>query len=210
MILIGTMNITTTRDRGNFYCPSCAVDQTYRTRARRPFLTLYFIPTVPVAAAELFVQCDACRSTWDVSVLHLDRASHEEAKASQFAEEAIRSSVLVTLVDGTISESEIAALRRIATHLLNREVDRDEIGRLCSIAEQNQIEAPNYVLTVSKHWNQTQRTSALQAMFLAATADPEMSEQKLSVLARMREILEMTDQEYEQAVESALTMDAYV
>ena len=75
MILIGTMNISTTRDRGNFYCPSCAVDQTYRLRARRPFLTLYFIPTVPVAAAELFVQCDECRATWDVSVLEMDRES---------------------------------------------------------------------------------------------------------------------------------------
>jgi uncharacterized tellurite resistance protein B-like protein len=210
MILIGTMNITTTRDRGNFYCPTCGVDQTYRKRAKRPFLTLYFIPTVPVAAAELFIQCDACNSTWDESVLEMNRESHEAAKAGQFAEEAIRASVLVTLVDGTISESEISALRRIATHLLDREVDRDEIGRLCSIAQQNQIEASNYVLTISQHWNQTQRASALQSMFLAATADPAMSDAKLNVLANMREILEMTDQEYQSAIESALALDAYV
>ncbi len=210
MILIGTMNITTTRDRGNFYCPSCAVDQTYRLRARRPFLTLYFIPTVPVAAAELFVQCDECRATWDSSVLEMDRESHEATKASQFAEEAIRASVLVTLVDGTISEPEIAALQRIAAHLLDRRVDRDEIGRLCSIAQQNQIEASNYVLTVSRHWDRSQASSALQVMFLAATADPEMSDSKLKVLADMREILEMTDQEYQEAVEEALSLDTYV
>lgn len=210
MILIGTMNISTTRDRGNFYCPSCAVDQTYRLRARRPFLTLYFIPTVPVAGAELFVQCDQCRATWDVSVLQMDRESHESSKASQFAEEAIRSAVLITLVDGSISEAEISALQRIASHLLDREVDREEIGRLCSIAGQNQIEASNYVLTISQHWSQTQAKSALQAMFLAATADPEMSDAKLKVLANMREILEMTDQEYQDAVESALALDAYV
>lgn len=210
MILIGTMNITTTRERGNFYCPACEVDQPYRKRARRPFLTLYFIPTVPVAAAELFIQCDTCRSTWDLSVLNMDRESHQAAKATEFADETVRACVLVTLVDGTITESEIQSLMRISTHLLDRTVDRDEIGRLCSIAEQNQIEATNYVLTISKHWNQSQRASALGAMFLAATADPEMSDKKLKALAKLQQILELTDQEYQKAIEAALAIDAYV
>ena len=210
MILIGTMNLTRTRDRGNFYCPTCAVDQTYRLRSRRPFLTLYFIPTVPVGGSEMFVQCDQCRSTWDVSVLDLDKESHETAKAEQFSDEAIRASVLVTLVDGTISENEIATLQRVSRHLLQREIDRDELGRLCSIAQQNGIEATNYVLTISKGWDQNQRDSALQAMFLAATADPEMSDEKLAVLARMREILEMTDAEYQRSIESALLLEQYV
>ena len=104
----------------------------------------------------------------------------------------------------------IAALRRIASHLLQREVDREEIGRLCSIAQENQIEASNYVLTVSRHWSRSQAASALQAMFLAATADSDMSEAKLKLLANMREILEMTDQEYQDAVESALQLDVHV
>tara|TARA_R110002111_G_scaffold84417_2_gene132291 strand:+ start:238 stop:714 length:477 start_codon:yes stop_codon:yes gene_type:complete len=158
----------------------------------------------------MFVQCDQCRSTWDVSVLDLDKESHETAKAEQFSDEAIRASVLVTLVDGTISENEIATLQRVSRHLLQREIDRDELGRLCSIAQQNGIEATNYVLTISKGWDQNQRDSALQAMFLAATADPEMSDEKLAVLARMREILEMTDAEYQRSIESALLLEQYV
>ena len=208
MILIGTMNLTRTRDRGNFYCPSCAMTQTYRLRARRPWLTLYFIPTVPVGAAELFVHCDQCKSTWDETVLEMDKQSHEQALEEQFLDEAVRSSVLVVIADGEITENEIAALQLIASRLLDREVDREELGRLCSIAQQNQIEPANYVLTVSRRWNQKQRSQALQAMFLAATAEGEMGKSQMQLLANMRDILEMTDAEYEAAIEEALTWES--
>jgi len=208
MILIGTMNITRTRDQGNFYCPTCELTQTYRLRSRRPFLTFYFIPTVPVGAPELFVQCDQCKSTWDPTVLEMDKEVHQYALEEQFRDEAVRSSVLVVIADGKISENEISALQRIASGMLEQEVDREELGRLCSIAQQNEIEAANYVLTVSRRWNQTQRIQALQAMFMAATADSGLGEPQMKILSKMRDILDLTDQEYEQAIEQAIESEA--
>ncbi len=208
MILIGTMNLTRTRERGDFYCPTCAMGQTYRLRARRPWLTLYFIPTVPVGGAELFVQCDQCRQSWDPTVLEMDQQSHEMALEEQFRDEAVRSAVLVVVADGTISENEIHALQLISSRLLDRPLDREELGRLCSIAEQNQIEATNYVLTVSRRWSQQQRAQALKAMFLAATAEGEMGAKQMRTLAKMRELLDMTEPEYESAIEDALTWEA--
>jgi uncharacterized tellurite resistance protein B-like protein len=208
MILIGTMNLTRTCDRGNFYCPTCALTQTYRLRARRPWLTLYFIPTVPVGGVEMFVQCDQCRSTWDPTVLEMDQKTHQQALTEQFRDEAVRSAVLVVLADGDITENEIAALQRIASRLLERTVDREELGRLCSIAEQNRIQAANYVLTVSRRWSQEQRAQALQAMFLAATAEGDMGKSQIEILAKMREILDLTDAEYQAAIEEALNWEA--
>ena len=70
------------------------------------------------------------------------------------------------------------------------------------------IEACNYVLTVSRRWSQPQRTQALQAMFLAATADGEMGPLQIKTLAKMREILEMTDGEYAAAIEEALAWES--
>jgi uncharacterized tellurite resistance protein B-like protein len=206
MILIGTMNLTTTRERGNFFCPTCSVTQSYRLRARRPWLTLYFIPTVPVGAAEMFVQCDQCRSTWDPTVLEMDQRSHEMAKEALFRDEALRSCLLIVIADGEISEAEIQSLQVIGSQLLERPVDREELGQLCSIAQQNKIQADNYVLTVSRRWSQQQRAMALQAMFLAATAE-EMGEKQTKLLARMREILEFTDAEYHRAIEEVLAWE---
>jgi len=202
------MNLTRTRERGNFFCPTCGANQSYRLRARRPFLTLYFIPTVPVGGAELFVQCDACKSTWDPTVLEMDEEVHQNVMEEQFRDEAIRSAVLVVIADGQISDDEIAALQRVATRLLDREVDREELGRLCSIAQQNEIEATNYVLTVSHRWSKEQREQALQAMFLAATTDEGLGKPQMKILAEMRDILELTDLEYERAIEEALMWEA--
>jgi uncharacterized tellurite resistance protein B-like protein len=208
MILIGTMNLTRTRDRGSFFCPTCVLNQTYRLRSRRPWLTLYFIPTVPVGGAEFFVQCDHCHSTWDSSVLEMDQQSHEQALEDEFRDQVVRSSVLIVLADGNIKENEILALQKIASRMLERVVDRDELGRLCSIAQQNKIEASNYVLTVSRRWSKEQRARALQAMFLAASAEGDMSKSQLEILAKMREILELSDADYEAAIEESLSWES--
>ena len=208
MILIGTMNLTRTRDRGDFYCPGCCATKGYRVISRRPFLTLYFIPTVPVGAAEMYVECDGCRENWDVSVLEQDRTLHEEQVEGIFRDEAIRASVLVVLADDVTTPREITVLQRIATHLLERRVDRDELGRLCSIARENRITATNYVLTVSRKWNRDQRSRALQAMFLAATAEGGLGQEQLRVLAEMREILDLTEEEYQSAIETALDWES--
>ncbi len=208
MILIGTMNLTRTRERGDFFCPSCDANQSYRLRARRPWLTLYFIPTVPVGGAELFVECDQCRQSWDPTVLAMDREAHEQAREEEFRDEAVKAAVLVVIADGTITENEIEALKRVASRLLERDVERDELGRLCSIAQQNKIEASNYVLTVSRRWNQQQRIQALQAMFLAATADGEMAAPQVKTLSVMKELLELTEEQYQGAIEEALEWES--
>ena len=210
MILIGTMNIKRTRERGDFYCPACAGLYAYRMRASRPFLTLYFIPIIPIGGAEMFVQCDQCQSTWDVSVLQMDQKQHEEAAEEQFRLEAVRSAVLVVLADGHITEAEIAMLERVVSRILQRNVTREEVGEICSIATQNKIEAANYVLTVSKRWNQKQREIALQAMFLAASADGELNEDQLATLSKMRDVLEFTDTEYQEVIQQALQWDESV
>ncbi|MCA9140220.1 MAG: zinc-ribbon domain-containing protein [Planctomycetales bacterium] len=204
MILIGTMNLTRTRQTGQFYCPSCACHQEYRLRSRRPFLTLYFIPVVPIGAAELFVHCTACREKWDPTVLEMDQRTHEAIQNDQFRDEALRSAILVVLEDGSICESEITVLQRIAFRLFDRQLNRDELGELCSIAQQNKIVARNYVLTVSRRWNEKQKAEALGAMFLAATAEGKMEAPQMKVMTEMQAILNLTEQEYQQAIEDAL------
>jgi len=204
MIFIGTMNLTRTRDRGNFYCPTCAVPQSYRLRARRPFLTIYFIPTVPIGGAEEFVQCDQCRSSWDVSVLTMDADDHANAIAQRFHDEAMRACILIAQADGVISEDEIGALQRISEQMFDSPLDREELGRLSSVARENGIEPTNYVLTVSSHWNQRQKLEAVGAMFLAASAGGDLGDQQLKLLANMRDILDLTNDEYESAIEQSL------
>lgn len=204
MILIGTIDLSRTRDIGEFYCPSCRVTQSYRLRTRRPFLTLYFIPVVPIGGAEPFVQCDECRSSWDPNVLEMDRQTHETAQRERFREEALRATVLMTTADGTITEREIAAIQQVSTQLLNRPVERDELGALCASARRLGIAPTNFMLAASKHWSQEQRVTVLKAAFLAASADGELSDEQIKMLGQLRKMFDLTEEEYQSAIEEAL------
>ncbi|TWU36617.1 Tellurite resistance protein TerB [Novipirellula aureliae] len=205
MILIGTMNLTRTRDRGSFYCPTCRTSNSYRLRARRPFLTLYFIPTVPIGGAEEFVQCDGCRSTWDITVLEMNRKQHEAILEGQYKEEVTRACVLVALADDYVSETEVDVLLDVSERWLDWPMEREELGHLCSVARENKINATNYVLTTSRRWSQSQKRQALQAMFLVASAEGEMGEKQIQILSELRTLLEMTEAEYAEAIEEAIS-----
>jgi len=207
MILIGTMNLARTKETGSFHCPNCNGTESYRLRAKRTFLTIYFIPTVPVTSAEPYVQCDECRSIWDVNVLEIDRSNPSTIDETQFRDEALRASILTVLIDGRISEVEIETLIQMSGSLLLRPVDREELGELCSIAMSQNIRAEDYVLTSSQRWDEPQRRVALQAMFLAASAEGELSPAKINLLARLREMFALSDSEYEETIEAALLVD---
>ena len=77
----------------------------------------------------------------------------------------------------------------------------EELGELCAIANDNRIRARNYLLSVSSRWNKTQRIEALQVMFLAATAESELGEGQIKLLSQMRELLDLSEQEYQAAIE---------
>ncbi|MGB0760106.1 MAG: TerB family tellurite resistance protein [Rubripirellula sp.] len=134
----------------------------------------------------------------------MDHMHHEEVAEEKFCGEAVRAAVLVVLADNQITENEIRTLQTISSKLMKRSVERDELGQICSSAQQNRIEPANYALTVSKHWNQKQRARALQVMFLAATADGPLGELQLQILARMQELFDFTDAEYQRAIEQAV------
>jgi uncharacterized tellurite resistance protein B-like protein len=115
---------------------------------------------------------------------------------------------LVVLADNEITENEISTLQTISSHLMKRPVERDELGQLCSSAQQHRIEPVNFVLTASRNWNQNQRVRALQAMFLAAAADGPLGELQLGILARMQELFDFTDAEYHRAIEQAVEWES--
>ncbi|MEM9365352.1 MAG: zinc-ribbon domain-containing protein [Planctomycetota bacterium] len=204
MILIGTRDLTRTQDQGDFYCPECKATYSYRLRAKRTFLTLYFIPVIPISSPEWFVQCDSCKSNWDPNVLEIDQASHEAAQEGLFREQAMRAAILVGLIDDHISEAEITALLKVGAMLLQQDLDREELGQLCSMAQQISIKPAHYLLTTSKNWTVPQRLLALQALFLVASAEGELSENQMKLLSELREILQLSDLEYEAAIEDSL------
>jgi hypothetical protein len=69
LLIFGLSAVFRTVGEGVFHCPACGGDRGYRRRIGRRWLTLFFLPVVPLHRLGEIVECRACRSRFRPSVL---------------------------------------------------------------------------------------------------------------------------------------------
>jgi hypothetical protein len=71
LIIWGLRVVYRTLGKGVFFCRRCGGDRTYRHRAGRRFITLFFIPLIPLTRTGQHVQCLSCKTRYVTEVLKL-------------------------------------------------------------------------------------------------------------------------------------------
>src|ERR1700758_2857123 len=71
LIIWGLRVIYRTLGRGVFFCRRCGGDREYRHRAGRRFVTVFFIPVIPLMKTGEHVQCLTCKTRYVTEVLQL-------------------------------------------------------------------------------------------------------------------------------------------
>jgi hypothetical protein len=71
VIIWGLRVIYRTLGRGVFFCRRCGGDRDYRHRAGRRYVTLFFIPVIPLMKTGEHVQCLTCKTRYVTEVLKL-------------------------------------------------------------------------------------------------------------------------------------------
>jgi hypothetical protein len=71
LIIWGLRVIYRTLGRGVFFCRRCGGDRDYRHRAGRRFVTVFFIPLIPLMKTGEHVQCLTCKTRYVTEVLKL-------------------------------------------------------------------------------------------------------------------------------------------
>jgi hypothetical protein len=71
VILWGLRVIYRTLARGVFFCRRCGGDRDYRHRAGRRYITVFFIPLIPLMKTGEHVQCLTCKTRYVTEVLRL-------------------------------------------------------------------------------------------------------------------------------------------
>ena len=79
LIIWGLRVVYHTIAQGVFYCRKCGGDRSYRHRAGRRFITLFFIPVVPLNKTSEHVQCVTCKTRYVTEVLSLPTAAQMQA-----------------------------------------------------------------------------------------------------------------------------------
>lgn len=79
LIIWGLRVVYHTIAQGVFYCRKCGGDRGYREQAGRRYMTLFFIPVVPLNKTGAHVQCATCKTRYVTEVLKLPTAAQMQA-----------------------------------------------------------------------------------------------------------------------------------
>lgn len=226
MILVGTMNWASTRSRGLFRCPQCGDTQQFRVRASRPFLTLYFIPVLPIGGLQHYVECRQCKNSYEPEILSANMAtSHlstqtgrkgtegdlsdaadkrrEGSMRAPFAEDLLKVIALIMVEDGHVTEDEIRVARRIYENMVKQSISRDDLGRMCAFVQQQRLSTQSFLATARDRRSLEEKLMLIQALFGVAGADGEVSPRRLTALIKAQQLLELDEGEFQRAVAAA-------
>jgi uncharacterized tellurite resistance protein B-like protein len=209
MILIGTMNWSSTRSRGMFQCPNCESKETFRYKSSRPFLTLYFIPVLPIGGIEEFVQCGRCKNAFDPAVLTNrimpspasgTSPTLTDAPPDSFQRDLLTIIALIMIEDGQVTEQEISVARTLYQNITKSSLSREELGRTCSQVRLKRVHLPSFLNTVVERRTHDEKLLLVQAMFGVAGADGSISPGRLAALMQSRSSLRIDESEFQRAI----------
>ena len=96
LIIWGLRVLYRTLGRGVFFCRRCGGDRGYRHRAGRRFVTVFFLPLIPLHPTGEHVQCLTCRTRYVTEVLRLPTTVQMQAALAG----GMRAMVAVILLAG--------------------------------------------------------------------------------------------------------------
>ncbi len=207
MILIGTMNWSSTQSKGLFHCPNCASKEPFRFKTSRPFLTLYFIPVLPIGGLEAYVQCGRCKNAFEPSVL-TTHVLPETAEVGQdgrqvepsFEEDLLTVIALIMVEDGQVSEPEISLARRLYENMTESNLSRETLGKACSQARLRRFNTLSFLSTSGLRRSHEEKLLIVQAMFGVAGAEGEISPGRLQALMQAQAALQLEASEFQRAI----------
>lgn len=185
MILFGTRGITTTPEKGTFYCPQCASTQPYNFKRVRRFFTLYFIPLIPLDRLGEYIECPTCQGTFDKTILDYDPAS-EALKIEAFFFLAVKQVMIgMLLADGEIDDEEVKMLQAHYREITGTELPEDEIREEIAVIHAGGSSAIEMVQGVAPQLNDSGKETVIRAAYAIAAADGTIDPSEQALLAQV-------------------------
>ena len=194
MIIFGSRGITTTKETGEFDCPSCISPQTYKLKRVRNFFTLYFIPVIPLNQLGEYVECGTCKDTYKPQVLELTARASQDTVEAEYYEAIKMVMAFVLLADGMIDDAEISSSINIFENITgNRLAQEDYIDYLRSMSQLGSGEFTKKLQNLQGLINDEGKELVLKAAFYVALSDGEFAESEQALVTNIGRSLGMTE-----------------
>jgi tellurite resistance protein len=200
MIIIGEMNLTLRKATGQFFCPLCNETRSFVHRRVKRFITLYFVPVLPIATVSEHIRCEHCKQVLPLESLNKSPADYQRERQLEFANDVRRVMVLTMLADGQVQPAEIAAVQNVYRRLCGDELSEQELRYDIEQAGRSKVNAAQYARAVSVRRNEEEKEWILRGAFLVASANGPLSPARLDVLKGLPAALNVSEERFRQVI----------
>ena len=176
---------------GEFFCPQCRDYRGYRLVAVNRWFTLYWIPLFKTSSLGAFVECGACKGTFNEGVLKYDPKSAQEEFEAAFAVASKRVMFKKALADGEIDDAEVAQIAQAYRNIAKREIAAEDIASELEAARGDARPIGAYLAEVSPTLNDTGKELVLRAAVAVAKADGHVDDSEITELQALAQALDM-------------------
>lgn len=201
MILIGEMNITYTKGVGEFYCPRCENEHPCQHKRVRRFLTIYFIPLVPLDLVSEHVRCLSCREDLPLQSMQLGKEDYERERVREFAGDVKRVMVLTMLADDVIEEEEVEVIQQFYRRLGEEELTEEQILHEAEQARRAGTSAALYARAIAGRRTDDEKAWIIRGAFAVATANGDLSEERLQELMELPKALQVEEARFRDIID---------
>jgi tellurite resistance protein len=192
MIFIwGSKGRTKTIGDGQFHCPDCQDHRTYAKKEVKRWFTLYFIPVFPMNTLGDFVECGACKSTYNSRVLDFDPTAARAKFEAAFSIAAKRVMFKMALADGEIDAAEIAQIAQAFRNITKREIEDGDIAAELEAARGDTSTVEDYLRDVAPTPNETGKELVLRSAIAVVKADGRIDAAERTEIAALIKALDM-------------------
>ena len=156
--MIGTTSTKPLIDTGSFACPVCQAQQTYERRQVREWLTLYFIPVIPLGSQGEFLRCLTCRNDFSTAALFGQPETPNGPTSEDFAEALL---VLVACDRGKPSGDMVNELQQVIAELRSEPASSETVAGLIEQGLESRYSAIEFASKIGDSLNETEKIKVI-------------------------------------------------
>jgi hypothetical protein len=196
MIIYGWTTLKSTKESGQFHCPTCRSSQGYYWKKANRFFTLYFIPLIPLGSAGEYIECQSCRGTY-----HIDVLSHAPAVDNRARFASVRRILVLTMSEAGRTQAEnVHALCDAFTRVTGDNTTEQEVRTELHQAHQANADLATFARQQSSDLSDEGKGVVLQTAMEVLTAGGRLNEYDKQALRKLGQGMGLTADWVESAI----------
>jgi uncharacterized tellurite resistance protein B-like protein len=203
MVIWGIRGVTFTLEERQFQCPDCVATQNGKLKHVRNFITLYFIPIIPLNVSKRYVQCGNCDQTFDEKILSYDYEKERQQQQIRM----LRVMVMSALADGQVDDPERQEINNQYEKIAGSPPEKNILAQEIRMATTSGADLNSFVSAFSNELDDQEKALVVKLAFYTMSASGELQPGHQKQLMKLSTTLGISEKQYMRLIDQFANID---